>query len=198
MIKKELYKQPYICYYHQVFDDDECDFVINESEKLGKYERSMIYNTQKKMSEVADMRTSSSFEDESNQFHEIRTKAYELIKQNLPHITINHMEKAQIQRYEDSQFVGSHMDFFNVYGKKVNNNDKMATLIVYLNDNFEGGETLFNCLGIKVKPKKGSALFFQYNYSEYINNISKHEGLPVMNGTKYIVTFWVREKANGA
>lgn len=193
MTEQVLYKQPHICYYHNVFGNDECDFVINESEKSGKYTRSTIYNTELKRSEVADMRTSTSFVDDDNIFYDIRQKAFDLIKTKLPHITLNHLEMAQIQKYEDSQFVRSHVDYFND-GKQITNSDKMATLIVYLNDDFDGGETFFNHLGFKIKPEKGSALFFDYDYSEIINRKTRHEGLPVYNGIKYIITFWVRQK----
>jgi prolyl 4-hydroxylase len=193
MTEQVLHKQPLICYYHNAFGIDECDFVINESEKTGKYKRSTIYNTKLKVSQIADMRTSTSFVDDDNKFHEIRTKAYELIKQKLPDITIKQVELAQIQKYEDSQFVKNHVDYFND-GVEITNNDKMATLIVYLNDDFDGGETLFNNLGYKIKPQKGSALFFNYNYSEIVNKKTRHEALPVSNGVKYIITFWVRQR----
>jgi len=197
MTEQVLHKQPHICYYHDVFGNDECDFVINESEKSGRYSRSTIYNTELKLSQVADMRTSTSFVDDENKFHSIRTKAYELIKQKLPHITINHVEMAQIQKYDDTQFVSSHVDYFND-GIQITNSDKMATLIVYLNDNFEGGETFFNHLGFKIRPEKGSALFFDYDYSEIVNKKTRHEGLPVYNGTKYIITFRLRNSADYA
>lgn len=198
MIVDELYKQPHICYYHDIFGDNECDFVIEESEKSGRYKKSMIYNVETQSSELTEMRTSTSFVDESKQFNEIRTKAYEIIKQKLPNISIENVEKSQIQKYEVSQYVKSHVDYFNINGKKITTNDKMATLIVYLNDDFEGGETFFNNLNIKIKPQKGSALFFQYNYSDYLNEKSRHEGLPVTKGTKYIITFWIREKPYNA
>jgi prolyl 4-hydroxylase len=70
----------------------------------------------------------------------------------------------------------------------------MATLIIYLNDDFSGGETTFDFLNIKVKPEKGSALFFNYDYNTNIKTKSKHGGLPVLEGTKYIITCWIREK----
>ena len=49
--------------------------------------------------------------------------------------------------------------------------------MIYLNDNFKGGETKFNDLVIA--PKKGSALLF-YHYLE-------HEGAEVIEGIKYVL-----------
>jgi prolyl 4-hydroxylase len=194
MIKEELHKQPNICYYHGVFDGNECDFIIEESERTGRYERSMIYNTETQLSESTEMRTSTSFVDKENKFDKIKVKAYEIIKEKLPNISIKHIEQAQIQKYENTQYVKNHVDYFNINGKKITDSDKIATLIVYLNDDFGGGETLFNHFNIKINPIKGSALFFQYNYNDYLNEKSRHEGLPVIEGTKYIITFWVREQ----
>jgi hypothetical protein len=49
--------------------------------------------------------------------------------------------------------------------------------MIYLNDNFKGGETRFN--DFVVAPKKGSALVF-YHYLE-------HEGAEVIEGIKYVL-----------
>ena len=67
-------------------------------------------------------------------------------------------------------------------------------MIIYLNDNFSGGETLFNFLNIKIKPEKGSVLFFDYKYIDDLNIKTSHEGLSVIEGTKYIINYWIRHK----
>jgi len=155
-----------------------------------------MYNTGLKESEILDTRTSSSFVDDDFTFDNIRKKSYEILKDKFSYIenfSIDHFEKTQIQRYYPGQYVASHMDYFNC-GQYVTNNDKMATLIIYLNDDFSGGETTFDFLNIKVKPEKGSALFFNYDYNTNIKTKSKHGGLPVLEGTKYIITCWIREK----
>lgn len=196
MTENILNKEPYISFYHNVFTPEECDFVIDNSEKLNKFKKSGMYNTKLKQSEILDSRTSSSFVDEDSIFNGIRSKSYQLLKDKFSYInnfSIEHFEKTQIQRYHVGQYVASHMDYFNC-GQYVTNNDKMATLIIYLNDNFSGGETTFDFLNIKVKPEKGSALFFNYDYNTNIKIKSKHGGLPVLEGTKYIITCWIREK----
>ena len=54
----------------------------------------------------------------------------------------------------------------------------MLTLIVYLNDDFEGGETDFD-LGVCVDPRPGTALLFQH--------FLLHEGCKVTAGMKYVL-----------
>ena len=51
------------------------------------------------------------------------------------------------------------------------------TFMIYLNDNYEGGETIFNDLTIQ--PKQGTALIFQHDL--------EHEGSSVRQGIKYVL-----------
>ena len=53
------------------------------------------------------------------------------------------------------------------------------TLIIYLNDDFQGGRTYFPDLEATVSPRKGSALIFAHDL--------RHEGLAVQAGTKYAI-----------
>ena len=63
------------------------------------------------------------------------------------------------------------------------------TLLIYLNDNFDGGETAFYDNNFKIKrkicPKKGDGVIF--NVDTY------HQGLKVMNGNKYFLMFQLKE-----
>lgn len=60
---------------------------------------------------------------------------------------------------------------------------------VYLNDIDEGGETEFLYQAKRIKPKKGSVLFFPASYTH------THRGNPPLNATKYIATGWYNLKA---
>lgn len=51
------------------------------------------------------------------------------------------------------------------------------TFMIYLNDDFEGGETAFR--GIEIKPRTGDGLLF---FQEL-----EHAGLPIISGRKYIL-----------
>ena len=71
---------------------------------------------------------------------------------------------------------------------------RMASLIVYLADDFDGGETEFPLLGLKLKPPVGSALLF-YNYGpgwggEQCNRDTLHRSNPVTRGTKVVLQRW--------
>jgi len=55
------------------------------------------------------------------------------------------------------------------------------TTILYLNDEFEGGETIIE--GEKIKPEKGALLTFP-------GNIVNHSVNEVINGTRYTIAAW--------
>jgi len=68
---------------------------------------------------------------------------------------------------------------------------RLQTVILYCNDNFEGGETYFRNLDITVKPKKGRVLLFHNVTHTPMQPEPKslHCGKPVTKGTKYTCVF---------
>ena len=71
---------------------------------------------------------------------------------------------------------------------------RRATLLVYLNDDFEGGTTTFPRIGFTAEPRAGSGVLF-YNTEPETGAVipeSLHSGDPVVRGEKYIATAWVR------
>jgi prolyl 4-hydroxylase len=60
-----------------------------------------------------------------------------------------------------------------------------VSLVGYLNDGFEGGETYFDRQTLKVTPKAGSVILFPSYYTH------PHQALPVLSGKKYAWTTWL-------
>lgn len=83
----------------------------------------------------------------------------------------------RIYKYSDpSEFFASHYD--GRYLKVPEYEESWVTMLVYLNDDFEGGETSFQ--DGDIKPEIGmAALMTQANYL--------HEAVPVIKGTKYVL-----------
>ena len=68
------------------------------------------------------------------------------------------------------------------------------TAMVYLNDVDEGGATWFPKAGIRVTPRRGLLLAWNNMKPDGSpNDQTLHEGMPVVEGVKYIVTKWFRE-----
>lgn len=74
-------------------------------------------------------------------------------------------------------------------------NQRQATVLVYLNDNYLGGETRFVDTGLSVRGAKGDALHFR-NLDEAgrPERLSKHAGTPVEKGVKWLASRWIRQR----
>jgi prolyl 4-hydroxylase len=99
-------------------------------------------------------------------------------------------EAMLILRYRGGQEYKPHFDFVRSEA-----NQRFKTALVYLNHDYRGGETFFPEIGLKVKGRKGDALIFTSALPDRsVDPLSKHAGLPVSGGVKYLCTRWIREK----
>jgi prolyl 4-hydroxylase len=99
-------------------------------------------------------------------------------------------EPLQVLRYRPGQQYRSHLDAVPVQG-----NRRILTMIVYLNDGYEGGETRFVKTGLSVRGRKGDGLLFRNTLPDgRPDPMSEHAGLPVTAGTKLIASRWIWER----
>ena len=98
-----------------------------------------------------------------------------------------YQEKLQVVCYEPGGKFDAHYD--NDYNSNVAT--RCATLLVYLNDDYNGGETEFVKMGVTIKPKKGKGiLFWSLDEKTQMIDASMHRGNTVENGNKWICTKW--------
>jgi len=83
-------------------------------------------------------------------------------------------ERVIVAQYRQGDFFARHTDAAYVRGPGVKS---MFSVLVYLNDDFQGGETSFPDLRRIVKPEAGCALVFGHGH--------EHIGLPISQGVKY-------------
>jgi len=75
---------------------------------------------------------------------------------------------------------------------------RVATLVMYLNDVEAGGSTVFPSIGLDVLPRKGSAVYFAYTSDAgETDPRTLHGGSPVTAGEKWIATKWLRQRRYG-
>lgn len=89
-------------------------------------------------------------------------------------VAIGLNEQFRFYKYQPGQQFKKHRDQSYIRNSR---EASYFTFMIYLNDGFKGGATIFNDLVIE--PKKGSALIF-YHYFE-------HAGSEVLEGTKYVL-----------
>ena len=102
-------------------------------------------------------------------------------------------EMLHVVRYKSGGFYKPHQDVAPIiFGN--NSNIRLYTILISLNDDYEGGETSFPNLGIKYKLKKGSLLFFHtVDNNELETSLALHSGQPVKSGEKWICNLWVHK-----
>ena len=80
-----------------------------------------------------------------------------------------------------------HNDFIGKSGNRTH------SFLIYLNDDFKGGETKFIKQDRIVTPETGKGLLWTNTIDGELLKDSEHAGLPVTEGYKYILIIWVRE-----
>ncbi|MEQ1637090.1 MAG: 2OG-Fe(II) oxygenase [Methylococcales bacterium] len=112
---------------------------------------------------------------------------------------VEHGEGIQILHYANGGEYRPHFDYFptDQAGSATHlasGGQRVATLVMYLNDVEEGGETIFPEIGLKVVPRQGSAAYFSYfNSQGQVDPATLHSGAPVIAGEKWIATKWMRQ-----
>lgn len=179
-------EEPLIVILGNVLSNEECDELIRLSKD--KMHRSKIGSAR----DVNELRTSSSmfFEESENDI----VARVEKRTSSIMNIPVEHAEGIQILKYTPGQEYRAHHDYFSSTSKVAKNN-RISTLIMYLNDVEQGGETFFPKLNLSVTPKKGMAVYFEYFYNDKdVNELTLHGGAPVITGEKWVATQWMRKQ----
>jgi len=113
-------------------------------------------------------------------------------------INIENVEDMQVVKYEKGNYYKHHHDSFPFYEPDFlsQGGHRVLTVLIYLNDDFEGGETDFKELNQSFKPVKNSAIVFHPldKDNKKCHPKALHAGMPVKSGTKYICNIWIREE----
>ncbi|MGB0902449.1 prolyl hydroxylase family protein [Halocynthiibacter sp.] len=119
-------------------------------------------------------------------FRPIRKRVTELFQ-----YPIDACEPTALLRYEQGQEYKVHLD--SGTNPDCENYGRIFTAVLYLNDDFSGGETVFPRIDVTVRPKAGSLVLWANKRpnDSAAHPLSLHAGHPVKSGTKYIASFWI-------
>jgi prolyl 4-hydroxylase len=99
-------------------------------------------------------------------------------------------EPLQVLRYRPGGEYKPHFDAIPGFS-----NQRILTMIVWLNEDYEGGETMFMKTGAKLKGRTGDALLFRNALPDGSRDPdAAHAGLPVTRGEKWIASRWIRAR----
>lgn len=178
-------EEPLVVILDNMLSDEECDELIRLS--TDKMQRSKIGMVR----EENEIRTSSSmFIEEQSNLTVLRIEKRIAAVMDIP---IEHGERLQVLHYLPGQEYKAHHDFFSATSNVANN--RISTLVMYLNDVEQGGETYFPHLKLSITPKKGMAVYFEYFYNDpLLNDLTLHGGAPIEVGEKWVATQWMRKQ----
>jgi prolyl 4-hydroxylase len=193
--------RPEIVLFNDFMSDEECDALITLA-KDKTLSPSTVVDPKSGKGEVIKARSSEGTffqRGENTLVQKLEKRISQLM--NSP---IENGEGIQVLHYLPGAEYRPHFDYFpaNQTGSASHLNSggqRTATLVMYLNDVENGGETYFPDANLSVTPKKGSAVYFAYfNSQGQIDKATLHGGNPVLAGEKWIATKWVRQNKYGA
>jgi hypothetical protein len=195
--KRSLSDAPRIRVIEKFASPEECDWVMARAH--GRLGPAMVLDKQTGREKTHPDRT--------NKAIELDVPAMDVVLQvirariaaatNLP---LPVFEPAQIMHYSVGEEFRPHYDFLTQdadgwaaqlqrYGQRI------ATFLLYLNDDFEGGETDFPSIGLSHRGGKGDALFFaNIEPSGAPDRRTLHAGRPPSRGQKWILSQWIRDR----
>lgn len=114
---------------------------------------------------------------------------------------LDHAEPLQVLHYGPGAEYQPHYDYFDPDGAGAeaalrHGGQRVATLICYLNTPLRGGATTFPDAGLEVAAVRGNAVFFSYERAHPCTR-TLHAGAPVIEGEKWVLTRWLRERRFG-
>jgi len=191
--------QPVIAVLDNMLSEQECDELVRLASI--KLKRSTIVDPATGREEVIQERSSHGtfFTLTENDFIKRLERRISAVM-NLP---IENGEGLQILNYKVGGEYKPHFDYFppGEAGSAVHlakGGQRVSTLIMYLNNVEQAGETSFPDLGLSITPKKGTALYFEYcNSLDQVDPLTLHAGMPVVAGEKWIATKWMRQRKYG-
>src|SRR5262245_19539667 len=185
---------PRVVLFGGLLSDEECDEMVRLA--TPKLTRSTVVNAATGAYDVHEARTSRGAHFERGENDLVRRLEARIA--DLTSIPVENGEPIQILHYLPGAEYKPHFDYFD---PKLSGNEKVlsmggqriATLIMYLNDVESGGSTIFPEIGLDVLPHKGNAVFFAYSSERgELDSRTLHGGSPVAGGEKWIATKWIR------
>jgi len=187
---------PRVVVFRNLLSDQECDELIARS-------RDRIST-----SEVIDMESGATRSDagrtsSGTAFLRGETPLIERIERRVAALLkwpYEYGEALQILRYAVGEEYKPHYDYVDPAAPGAapflaRGGQRVASLVMYLNTPEDGGGTNFPDIGLEVAAHKGSAVFFSYDRPHPITR-SRHGGMPVRAGEKWVATKWLREAAH--
>jgi prolyl 4-hydroxylase len=192
-----LHDGPDIRLFPSFLNDDVCSWLIERSRH--RLVRARVYDAGSKTDIVSATRTNTA-------------AGFNLVETDLVHLMVQtrisrasclplvNMEGATVLHYDVGEEIENHYDFVEPtipdYDQHIaTRGERVMTFLVYLNDDYAGGETDFPRLGVMHKGRRGEGLFFRNALPDgRPDPRSWHAGRPPRDGEKWILSQFIRNR----
>ena len=196
--KQILSDSPRIISFASIASPRECDWV--RSKARDRLQRAKVFHTGTGDQAVNPVRDNSGTEFQLPQMDVV----LEVLRTRISAATrlpVQIFEPTQVLHYAVGEQFRPHHDFLDpeapgfaeqlrLYGQRI------ATVLIYLNDDYGGGETVFPRLGISYRGKTGDGLFWtNVDRESRPDPLTMHAGTPPTSGEKWVVSQWIRDRA---
>mmetsp|Transcript_78793 Transcript_78793/g.225570 ORF Transcript_78793/g.225570 Transcript_78793/m.225570 type:complete len:275 (-) Transcript_78793:281-1105(-) len=192
---------PLVVFLNDFVTDAQCDTLCDCAEAQGFMESTVRAGQE----DGGSVRTSSTaWLNDAHPHSDEALRVLQMIDSKISRMTgqpIENLESLQVIKYKKDEQYAYHLDTIPEYND-LPFGGRLASCLIYLNDDFEGGATDFLELEhVCVQPRRGGVLFW-YNpelpyeiEGDMVPDVrTTHAGLPVVSGTKYAANKWVHAK----
>jgi hypothetical protein len=175
-----------------------CDWLVERAQ--GRLERARVYDAFKHADFVDESRTNSSaiFQIVDADLVHMLVQARMAVACKVP---VSHMEAPTVLHYAVGETIGNHFDFVDPahpnYAEEIRRfGNRKITFLIYLNEGYEGGETVFPKLGLSHAGRRGEGLFFVNTLEDGQANLRMlHNGRPPTRGEKWVFSQFIRNRS---
>ncbi len=187
---------PRIVLFGNLLSPEECEGMIEFSRS--KMERAHVVDSEKGGTRVDEARTA-----DGAGFQRAECELFDKVEKRIAELLgwpVENGEGLQVLHYGVGGEYKPHFDYFdpNKAGEATQlerGGQRIATLVMYLNDVEAGGGTVFPNVGLETLPQKGNAVYFAYaGLDGSLDARSLHGGTPIIRGEKWIATKWLRQR----
>lgn len=193
-----LNEEPAVRSFPEFTEDAVCTWLIERAR--GNLRRALVYDAAQGQDIADHMRTNTAagFDLTTADLVQVALQQRMAASVGLP---IDNFEGPTVLHYEVGEQITNHYDFLNPgspnYHDEISRRgERVITFLVYLNDDYEGGETEFPKLGLRHKGKRREGLLFVNALPSGPPDLRMvHAGTPTTSGEKWIVSQFIRNRA---
>ena len=194
---KTLSADPLVRVFQEFVTDPMCAWLIERAQP--KLQRALIYDAANGRDMADHMRTNSAagFDLIQADLVQVAVQSRMSVATGIP---LHHKEGATVLHYSIGEQITNHYDFVNPktpnYEQEIRERgQRVATFLVYLNDDYEGGETDFAQLGLRYHGAKRDGIVFSNALPDGQPDLRMvHAGLPPRDAEKWLMTQFIRNR----